>query len=415
MNSDVIVSAIKDVTKRWSKQRQKEERRTSSAAQRNERLSGKKSKKTFQKTLTYKHLPNAYLKASGGGRLPVMARQLMYAVRALILEETGQPFDGSFDSYFTQVLLPNYQKDFVDGTSHWKVNYDKRGVLLEPHTGYRAELGTAEVERYIAALESFAVQPPAILTDPRYPTLGPKNRSKAILFIEKEGFLPLLQEQQILERYDLCFMSTKGLSTVASRRMIDVVSHRYDVPVLVLHDFDKSGFSIVGTLSHSNHRYEFENDIDVIDLGIRLDDVREYGLQHEAVSYKSDRAKMTLNLQKNGATDDEIEFLLSGKRVELNAFTSDAFIQMLERKLEEHGIEKVIPDGPVLEDAFRRAHSIQYLERISHQLRDDAEAAGRAVMIPRDLEKRVKDIVKDDPSLSWDQAVMKHARKGAMR
>lgn len=50
--------------------------------------------------------------------------------------------------------------------------------------------------------------------------------------------------------------------------------HRDRIPLLVLHDFNKSGFSIIGTLRRSNRRYTFANEIEVVDLGLRLPDFR---------------------------------------------------------------------------------------------------------------------------------------------
>ena len=57
----------------------------------------------------------------------------------------------------------------------------------------------------------------------------------------------------------------------------------YGIPLLVLHDFDKAGFSIAGTLAGVDHydknyneratRYDYRHDFDVIDLGLRLPDV----------------------------------------------------------------------------------------------------------------------------------------------
>jgi hypothetical protein len=62
---------------------------------------------------------------------------------------------------------------------------------------------------------------------------------------------------------------------VAARLLVDGMCGRHGIPLLVLHDFDKAGFSIVGTLKQSNRRYEFQNDIEVIDLGLRLNDVED--------------------------------------------------------------------------------------------------------------------------------------------
>ena len=62
-----------------------------------------------------------------------------------------------------------------------------------------------------------AGQPPIAVAravpDPRVRS----NRFGAVLFIEKEGFLPLFHRVRLAERYDLAIMSTKGMRVVAAR------------------------------------------------------------------------------------------------------------------------------------------------------------------------------------------------------
>ena len=59
------------------------------------------------------------------------------------------------------------------------------------------------------------------------------------------------------------------------------------------------------------------------------------------------------NLRKNGATREEIEFLLHGRRVELNAMTSRQLVAFVERKLTDNGIAKIVPKQAELADAYR--------------------------------------------------------------
>jgi hypothetical protein len=165
----------------------------------------------------------------------------------------------------------------------------------------------------------------------------------------------------------------------------------------------------------------FTNRVDVVDFGIRLDDVEEYGLVSEPWSSRDDRAIVEATLRRNGATDGEVEFLLddgswwqssSGQRVELNAFTSDQFIAWLEAKLDEHGVEKVIPEADVLTTQYRRAlarHAVNdKIDEIASSIRDDADAAE----IPADLADQVRELLDDDPSMSWDDAVAEIAKDG---
>jgi hypothetical protein len=60
----------------------------------------------------------------------------------------------------------------------------------------------------------------------------------------------------------------------------------YQITLFVLHDFDKSGFTILRTLQCDTRRYAFENQIEVVDLGLRLADVLECGLEREAMQYR---------------------------------------------------------------------------------------------------------------------------------
>ena len=170
------------------------------------------------------------------------------------------------------------------------------------------------MRRYLSQVRQHKVGDPEFdIWEKFYPTLGPKHRFGAILFIEKEGFMPLFEEVQLAERYDLAIMSTKGMSVTASRELVDQLCAVHAVPLLVLHDFDKAGFSIVGTLRRSTRRYRFGHGhaANVIDLGLRLEDVD--GLETEDVHFES-AWKARENLRENGATDEEIDFLIDRAR-----------------------------------------------------------------------------------------------------
>jgi hypothetical protein len=223
--------------------------------------------------------------------------------------------------------------------------------------------------------------------------------------LEKEGFLPLLQAVHLAERFDLAIMSTKGMSSTAARRLVEHLCNHdpeYGVPLLIVRDFDKAGFSIAATLQNDTRRYAFHSNLQVHDLGLRLPDVEKWGLESEFVSYGySDPGP---NLKRNGATPAEIEFL-SDQRVELNAFLSDQFVECLEEKLTEHGIKKVIPDSDTLRTAYRRELKIQKMRIVIEQAenRVNAEVAGAA--IPDDLAEQLSDEVEEDLALCWDEAL----------
>ena len=62
------------------------------------------------------------------------------------------------------------------------------------------------------------------------------------LFIDKEGFWPLLERAKIAGRYDLAILSTKGMSNTAARMLLEALADE-NVTILVTHDFDKSGLA----------------------------------------------------------------------------------------------------------------------------------------------------------------------------
>ncbi|HUT10561.1 MAG TPA: hypothetical protein VMY42_08695 [Thermoguttaceae bacterium] len=336
----------------------------------------------------------------------------MYACRPAILERA----DGceSLDSaYFTQTLLPDYMAAHPDETADWDVVWDARGSLSEPHTQEQVPLGSLGVRRYLRAIKEHAVgEVIPTIVGAAFPTMGPTNRYSAILFIEKEGFMPLFESVALAERFDIAIMSSKGMSSTACRELADTLCGR-DVPLLVLHDFDKSGFSILGTLSRDTRRFTFTGAVNVIDLGLRLEDVEEYQMQSEPCFYGKTDPKW--NLKENGATEAEIAFLVDsgarwhgykGQRVELNAFSSGALIEWLEKKLRAHGVAKLVPDDQTIETAYRRAAMIEVLNKKAEEGLAEARRTAQCLEVnAASLRKKIKRALKRNPQTSWDQAV----------
>jgi hypothetical protein len=394
--ADRLKNSVLSVTKDWAKQRKAEERRASALANREARLTRASDYYNF-KSAAEEVMEEAYLKASANGTLPALARQVMYQARPFIQEKMGgQQLN---DQYFCQQLLPDYIEEYgVD----WDVTYDDRGHFTEPHTEHSIGLGTIAAREYIESVDAPTLEE-AGFAAAKIGTRGPDGCFGAVLFIEKEGFLPLFRAVHLAERFDLAIMSTKGMSSTAARTLIDNLCQR-KVPLLALHDFDKAGMSIVGTLRRDTRRFSFTRRTKVIDLGLRLTDVRELGLEASAEDVfdrGSDAAKRQ-NLSLNGATREEVEFLLR-RRVELNALPSDQLVAFIERKLTEHGIQKVVPNDDLLRDAYQLYAKSKRVEEIV------AEAIGEIddedITVPDDLSSRVTALLKEDPKLRWDEAV----------
>ena len=176
----------------------------------------------------------------------------------------------------------------------------------------------------------------------------------------------------LANRHDLLIISTKGVSVTAARRLVDEVCGNNDLPLFVLHDFDVAGFMILGTLHRDTRRYQFSNTIRPLDLGLRLADIN--GLEREpAAATKIGQHILRNQLVENGATDAEIKILLN-ERVELNALASDALIEMIERKLKDSGIKKVIPDDALLGKAYRAFHHGKQLRELFEKAEKEFKA-----------------------------------------
>lgn len=402
MRASAIIDAVQGVTKKWAKQRKREEKEAN--ARWNRVVAMRRHRHISIREAAWQVMEQAYMKASANNTLPALARQVMYAARSKVQELADRPLGNNFDQYFTQQLLPDYiEENGVD----WDVVYDARGHFREPHTRREVPLGTMQVRSYLNDVQGHQVGSFKIrLPESHFPTCGPKHRFGALLFIEKEGFMPLFDAVHLAERYDLAMMSTKGMSVTACRSLIDALCKDQDIPLLILHDFDKSGFSIAGTLQRDTRRFQFSSSFEVIDLGLRIGDIE--GLETERVYHRAGNHAVAENLRMNGAGEAEVEFLLS-RRVELNALASDELVAFIERKLVENGISKLVPDKEVLAEAFKRARTLSTLQtEIDRLVTSAAEAA--EVTMPTNLEARVESMLRDRKAMAWDSAVAAIAR-----
>jgi DNA topoisomerase VI subunit B len=402
-----IRQLVEQVTKDWYTQRKREEREASRKYERRDRLIS--AKQVTIKDAAWQVMQDAYMKASGGGKLPVKPRQIMYAGRPRILAITGK--DTLSDEYFTQTLFPNYINEHPERCVKWDITWDARGTFSEPHTGTAVPLGTLEVRQYLRGRPvPGGIAYPGF--DDRFPTCGPENRFDSVLFVEKEGFEPLLKSARISERFDIAPMSTKGMSVTASRLLIDELAQRGVRRILVLRDFDLSGFSIFGTLGKTNRRYTFENNVPLIDIALRLADVQIMSLESEPVGVGGDWAKRAATLRRHGASEEEITFLRN-RRVELNAMTSPQFIAFLESKFAEHGVSKFIPNEVVIEQHSRRIIEKQILAQSIAKISGEIAEQAKITELPTNLREQIERVFAERPDVPWDEALAQVIRSAS--
>jgi hypothetical protein len=339
-----------------------------------------------------KVMEECYMKASDNNRLPATARQIFYVARPLIEERTDKPLNYA---YFSQTLLPNFVKEHG---ADWDVVYDDRGHFMEPHTARVIGLGTLNVRRYLSGMhlpkfEEAGFAPASVETN------GPQGNYGAVLYVEKEGFMPLFERVRLAKRYDIAVMSSKGMSVTAARELVNRIC-RASVPLLVLHDFDAAGIIIKDTLENDTRRYSYTSPPNVIDIGLHYGDIA--GLPSEPCNSNISDER----LSEAGLGQGAIDFL-STQRVELNAMTSRQLIDFVEAKLKEAGIGKVIPESETLARTYKLFAESDRLSEAFHEVKEGlAEQSEEAsIAVPTDLEAKIKAKLQEQPGICWHRAV----------
>jgi hypothetical protein len=333
-----------------------------------------------------------YMKASDNNKLPATARQIFYVARPLIEERTDKPLSYK---YFSQVLLPNFVNEHG---RDWDVVYDDRGHFLEPHTNRVIGLGTLNVRAYLRGIGRLQLEE-AGFAPASVETHGPNGSFDAVLYIEKEGLMPLFERVDLAKRYDIAIMSSKGMSVTAARELVNKICG--SVPLLVLHDFDPAGIIIKDTLENDTRRYRYTRPPNVIDLGLHYDDIDGLTPEPHSSNISDER------LAQAGLDQDAIDFLRN-QRVELNAMTARYLVDFVEAKLKQHDIGKVIPDTETLTRTYEMFTASDRLSEAFDDMKKklvESEAETSSIKMPDDLETKVKAKLEERPDITWHRAV----------
>ena len=404
-----LAKATQSVSKEWKKAKQKADKEDRVSSRSLSRMRYYAPARTTVREVAFEVMEEAYNKASANGKYYANARQIMYAARPAILERADTK--ELSDVYFTQTLLKDYLEAY---DPDWKVVWDARGNLIEPYNHYKIPLGGIGVNKYQSEWTTgFTFAMPKLNTGGIGMT-GPKNHYSNALFIEKEGFSEILTDAGIMEQYDMALLSTKGIPNDASCNLIGALVAQ-GVRVFVLHDFDLAGFKIVKTLRQGTR---LTTGSEVVDIGLRLADID--GLQDEDTVYKQAKNPSGY-LRKCGVTEAEVNKLVAGRgysgwhgrRVEINAMTSDQLINWLKGKLEEHKVEKVVPDIETLNEAYQSARRVCRIERKIQEVIDEEDAGeDEAAELPEDLRAEVLEKMKNGSrKKSWDTIIWSMAEE----
>jgi hypothetical protein len=223
------------------------------------------------------------------------------------------------------------------------------------------------------------------------------NRFGAVIVVEKEGIADLLIEDGVGDRFDVAIVGNEGQSVEAELKLADGL----DLPVLILHDFDRTGLTIAANLRDGTWRHRYRNSFPVFDVGLRLKQIN--GLETEPIDENNLKSVTDNRLRECGASEAEIGFLHS-RRVELNALTTKQLVNMVESALLDRGVEKIIPTEDELANAWRAAKARAEILEAIDRANKDAES-WLQVDAPPDLAQRVRALLAQNPSLSWDVAL----------
>ena len=331
-----------------------------------------------QKDIVLGSLDEAIEKASGGGKYRYSLRQLFYAVRPFVSEQLEKEL--SYE-YFDKIIT-EYENDLGDDLPG--VYRDNRGTLYHPHEGREIPLGTLSVEEYERPSWTF----------------------NKILYIEKEGFVPILREVKWPERHDCAILTSKGFASRAARDLLDLLGETdEEILFFCVHDADAAGTLIYQSLQKET-RARAGRKVKIINLGLEVDEARAMGLESETFP-RSKKERPVASY-----VSDEDRAWLQKHRYELNAMDTPLFLQWLDEKMIQHGQGKVIPPNQVLhstlEQKTRGILRDRITDRVLREARIDDQveqafgpAAEKIKALDRKLKPRVQRRLKKDPFASW--------------
>jgi Histidine kinase-, DNA gyrase B-, and HSP90-like ATPase len=326
--------ALWRVSKALWREGERAERDAAAAERRHGRQARPVTAKISVKDAVWAVMEAGWAETTDDGAKVASNRTLFYHVRPLMQRyaaERGLTVGELTPTYFGQRLLPRYQREVRKLP---RVYYEPRGTLYEPHTGETVDLGTLQVEGYHV----------------------PDWTYDKILFVEKQGLWPVLEQARLAERYDMAIVAGQGFATVAARVLLARASTGHDIRIFVAHDADPSGYNICRTIREETDRMP-DHRIDVVDIGLTVEDARDLGLQTEtyprlkklpADLVLTDLARTMFEGKRQLSAKGKVSWI--AERVELNAFTSAQLIAYIEDGLAKAGATaKVVPDAATIE------------------------------------------------------------------
>jgi len=316
-----------------------------------------------EKEVIMHNIEDAIDKAGSYGKHIFSLRQLYYGIRPYVLDALEK--ETSYN-YFCSIIT-EYESIYGDIPNMYR---DPRGYLYHPHLGQEIPLGTVNVSNYDR----------------------PKWTFNKIIYSEKKGLFPQLRNVKFPERFDCALMSSEGFASRAVKDLLDLLGETdEEIHMFCIHDGDASGTLIYETLQEATlarkaRKFKIHN------LGIEAWEAIDMDLAVENFESKSKRpvAQYVKDRDYESYNENWEEWYQS-HRVELNAMTTEQFIEWLEEKLNEFGVGKVIPDEDTLVDNL-----VENVERLVK------EEVKRKILLENGYDDLVRDTIdqKKDKILS---------------
>ena len=295
--------------------------------------------------VVFENLKEGIARVSDNGKRRFAQRQLLYAMRPIVMAETGKELKtANFDK-----ILTAYENEFGDIPGMFR---DNRGGLYQPHTDDDSDIpvGTLMVEAY--------ERPPWTFNK--------------IVYIEKQGYFEVLKAERWPERHDCALLTSKGYSSRAVRDLIDrLVEHDEPVQVFCVHDADAAGTMIMQTLQEETAA-RGARQIEIINLGLEPWEAEEMGLEAEEFEESNKRRPVADYVLAREDGEHWGEWLQSN-RYELNAMTTAQILDWLDAKMEEHGVGKVVPPQEVITEEARKQLEAKLRARITERVLREAD------------------------------------------
>jgi post-segregation antitoxin (ccd killing protein) len=302
-------------------------------------------RRTSQKDVVLDNLDDAIADVSGDGEYRFNTRQILYVVRKIVSDETGQTLTtANFDS-----IITDHEAEHGEIAGMYR---EPRGTLYHPHRGETITIGTLMVEDYERPVWTY----------------------NKIVYIEKEGFAEALKDSRWCERHDCATASSKGFTTRAVRDLVDkLAEHDEPVTVFCVHDADAYGTMIYQTFQQET-RARGARKIKIVNLGLEPWEGIEMGLEIESVK-EGERHKPVADYVCERDDGDHWEQWLQTNRIELNAMTTPEFIAWLDGKVARY--EKLIPPAEVLEAELNERIESKIRDAITSRILREADVDGQ--------------------------------------